>query len=152
MKPTMIAIGAALLLSSPTAWSMGGDDSPAADPTYRAATKLIAQHRFTEAVPLLKQVLARDPHSADAYNELGFVSRKLGDRAAALDYYAAALKLDPRHLGATEYLGELYAESGDLPHAEAQLARVAELCHSKCEAFADLEAAIQHHQPGKAGG
>jgi len=151
MKRTMVATCAALILSNSAAWSISSDDSPAADPSYRAATKLIAQHRFAEAAPLLKQVIARDPGSADAYNELGYVSRKLGDRTAAFDYYGIALRLDPRHLGATEYLGELYAESGDLPHAEALLARVAELCHGKCEAFTDLESTIERHRPSNSG-
>jgi len=152
MKPTVMAACAALLLSSAPAWSFASRGAASADPTYRAAIRLIAEQRFAEAMPLLKQVVARDPTSADAYNELGFAARKLGDRDAAYRYYGIALQLDPHHLGATEYLGELYAESGDLPHAEAQLARVAEICHGKCEAFTDLETAIQRHQPSKAGG
>jgi len=143
MKRTMFTACAALLLSSSVAWSLGNDSPSDADPSYDAAVKLIAQKHFADAVPLLKQV--------DAYNELGFASRKLGDRAAALDYYRIALQLDPHHLGATEYLGELYAESGDLTNAKTQLARVAELCHGKCEAFTDLESAIQRYQPSKIG-
>jgi Flp pilus assembly protein TadD len=151
MKPAVIAACAALLLSSHAAWSFPSRAPATADPTYRAAIQLIDQQRFAEATTLLKQVVARHPGRADAYSELGFASRKLGDRAAALTYYRIALQLDPNHLGATEYLGELYAESGDLANAKAQLARVAELCHGTCEAFTDLETAIRHHQPGQAG-
>jgi tetratricopeptide (TPR) repeat protein len=148
----LIAAGAALLLASSAAWSFPSRSAAATDPTYRAAIQLIDTQRFAEAVPLLKQVVVRDPGQADAYSELGFALRKLGDYAAALAYYRIALQLDPHHLGATEYLGELYAESGDLPNAEAQLARVAEICHGPCEAFTDLESAIRRHQPRQAGG
>ena len=152
MKPTLIAACAALLLSSAAAGAFPTRDSAAADPAYRAAIELIDGQRFAEAIKLPKQVVAHDPTRADAYSELGFASRKLGDYGAALAYYRIALQLDPRHLGATEYLGELYAESGDLTNAQAQLARVAEICRGTCEAFTDLEAAIRRHQPRQAGG
>ncbi len=152
MRLATVAACAMLTLTNTAAWSIANDDSQPADPTYREAARLIADQRFGDAVPLLKQVVARNPGNADAYNYLGYAVRKLGDRAAAFDYYRRALQLDPNHLGANQYLGELYAETGDLQNAQAQLARVGEICRSSCQAVTDLENTIRRHQPGKAPG
>ena len=146
MTRTLTAAVSALLLSTAVAGAFPSRTTAVDDPAYALAMGLIAKQRYADAVPLLKQVVQRNPQDADGYNELGFTARKLGDRATALDYYRIALELDPHHLGATEYLGELYAETGDLAHARAQLARVAALCHGSCEAYTDLQTAIARHQ------
>ena len=108
MKRTVIAACAALLLSSPAAWSMGGDDAPAADPTYRAATKLIAQHRFAEAMPLLKQVVAHDLHLVvrDVLELVGrrhVAEREYSTRRGALvlvdDHQSVVVDLDACQVG-----------------------------------------------------
>ena len=151
MHRTLAAAATALLLSTAAAGAFGYRSTAADDPAYGLAMGLIAQQRYADAVPLLKQVVARNPQDADGYNELGFTARKLGDATTAKAYYGIALQLDPNHLGAIEYLGELYAETGELPKAEAQLARLATLCHGTCAALGDLQAAIQRHQPKAAG-
>ena len=53
------------------------------------------------ALPLLQQVVAKEPKNADAYNLLGYATRKSGDPNGSLQYYNYALTLDPKHLGAT---------------------------------------------------
>jgi tetratricopeptide (TPR) repeat protein len=63
---------------------------------------------------------------------MGFVSRKLGRLDSALGYYTEALRLDPAHLGATEYLGELYIQMGQIDRARTQLARLDQLCAYGC--------------------
>ena len=69
---------------------------------------------------------------------MGFASRKLGRFDAALAYYGEALSLDPNHLGATEYLGELYIQMGQVEHARTQLARLDQLCAYGCEQREEL--------------
>jgi tetratricopeptide (TPR) repeat protein len=149
MRLANAAAFAVLTLISSAAWSIGDDSAKSADPNYQQAVRLIAAQRYDDARTLLKRVVSRSPGNADAYNYLGYASRKLGDRAAAFSYYRLALQLDPHHLGANQYLGELYAEIGDLQNAQAQLARVGEICRGSCHAFTDLETAIRRHQPGK---
>ena len=63
---------------------------------------------------------------------MGFASRKLGRFDDALAYYGEALAIDPNHLGATEYLGELYIQMADLGRARRQLARLDDLCAYGC--------------------
>ena len=49
---------------------------------------------------------------------------------------------DPRHLGANEYLGELYAETGKLDLAKERLAVLEAACGKSCEEREDLAKAI----------
>lgn len=122
-------------------------DAPAADPAttgwnfpsveegragYAEAVGLINRERYAEALDVLARVEAAIGPHPDVLNYMGFASRKLGRFDAALAYYDRALRLDPTHLGATEYLGELYIQLGELDRARAQLARLDELCVYGC--------------------
>jgi tetratricopeptide (TPR) repeat protein len=99
---------------------------------YAEAVGLINQERYVEAFAALERTQeAVGPH-ADVLNYMGFTSRKLGRLDAALAYYSEALRLDPYHLGATEYLGELYIQMGEMDRARTQLARLDDLCAYGC--------------------
>lgn len=93
----------------------------------------------------LKQLrdLAEDTQQADVYNLLGYTLRKTGDYTTSLSYYNKALDLQPDHKAAREYLGELYAETGNIDKAKEQLAVLVKLCPSGCEEREDLEKAIK---------
>ena len=56
--------------------------------------------------------------------------------------------IDPNHKGANEYLGELYLKLDQLEKAEAQLARLDDICTFGCEEYNDLKAAIETHKTG----
>jgi tetratricopeptide (TPR) repeat protein len=99
---------------------------------YAEAVGLINQERFVEAFAALERTQAAVGPHADILNYMGFASRKLGRLDAALGYYRQALRLDPNHLGATEYLGELYIQMGELDRARTQLARLDQLCAYGC--------------------
>jgi tetratricopeptide (TPR) repeat protein len=99
---------------------------------YAEAVGLINQERFAEAFAALTRAqTAVGPHP-DVLNYMGFTSRKLGRLDTSLSYYRQALAIDPNHLGANEYLGELYIQMGDIPRARAQLARLDQLCAYGC--------------------
>ena len=105
---------------------------------YVSAVKLINQERFADAVSdLYAAQKIVGPHP-DILNYLGFAHRKLGQFDKAQEYYADALALAPDHLGATEYLGELYLELGDLKKAKRQLAKLDKLCAFGCAEREDL--------------
>ncbi|MES1200742.1 MAG: tetratricopeptide repeat protein [Pseudomonadota bacterium] len=110
---------------------------------YAAAVALINTERYQEALPLLARVdLALGPHP-DTYTYMGFVNRKLHAYDTAIGYYEAALRLDSNHLGATEYLGELYLEIGQRDKAQRQLARLDALCPYGCVEHEELARWIQ---------
>jgi tetratricopeptide (TPR) repeat protein len=99
---------------------------------YAEAVGLINQEHYVEAFAALERTQAAVGPHADILNYMGFTSRKLGNFDAALGYYREALRLDPHHLGATEYLGELYIQMGQLDRARTQLARLDDLCAYGC--------------------
>ncbi|HVZ99291.1 MAG TPA: tetratricopeptide repeat protein [Caulobacterales bacterium] len=110
---------------------------------YAAAVGLINTERYGEALTQLARAdLALGPHP-DIYTYMGFANRKLHAYASAVGYYGAALHLDRDHLGATEYLGELYLEIGQRAKAERQLARLDELCPYGCAEHEELQRWIQ---------
>lgn len=97
---------------------------------------------FQGAMPLLAAVVKDNPRNADALNLMGFSLRKTGRWNEALDYYNKALAIEPKHLGANEYLGELYAERGDVAKAKERLAVLEAACGKDCEQTKDLAQAI----------
>jgi tetratricopeptide (TPR) repeat protein len=64
----------------------------------------------------------------------------------AEDYYAQALKIDPDHKGANEYLGELYLEIGAIDKAKRQLARLDAICAFGCVEREDLARLIARRE------
>lgn len=153
------AVGTALLafmlsvslLTSP-AFSAGpigyGDEESDENDAFTQAVKMVNQGSYTTAITLLKKVIASDPRDPDALSLLGFSHRKLAQREAALDYYARALELDPKHLGANEYLGELYLEMDDLARAEERLQVLKAACGTGCAEYQQLAKAIAAFKPG----
>lgn len=115
-----------------------GDARAIGDARYGAAVRLINQSRYEEAIAELYAAQAAVGPHADILNYLGYAHRKLGAMEKAETYYAAALRIDPDHLGANEYLGELYLEIGAIEKAKAQLAKLDALCDFGCAEREDL--------------
>ena len=116
------------------------------DPDYRAAVAAIEAADFDRAAALLERYTAHRQDDASAWNWLGYASRKRGDLNAAFAHYDKALKLDPDHRGAREYLGEAHLMAGNLAAAEEQLRILDRLCWLPCEEYRDLKKAIAAHK------
>jgi len=113
---------------------------------FQKAEYLIKAEQYEEAIPLLQKVVADNARDADAWNYLGFASRKLGKNDEALGYYRKALAIDPKHKGAHEYLGELHLQMNNLAKAEEELNVLKGLCPTGCEELEDLEADIADYK------
>ena len=125
------------------AWAMGSsdtDESQQADP-YKQAKALIDDEAYSKAIPILQQLIKDKGAYADALNLLGYSYRKSGDATTALEYYNQALAMEPKHLGANEYLGELYLEMQMPDKAKERLAVLKDAC-GDCEEYQALESAI----------
>ena len=94
-------------------------------PDLTSVRAKIKANDYTGALAELRD-LAEDIQQADVYNLLGFTLRKTGDFKTSLTYYTKALELKPDHKAAREYLGELYAETGNIEKAKEQLCRPSE--------------------------
>jgi tetratricopeptide (TPR) repeat protein len=158
MRAILLATVAAIALGfSSGSFAAGGggggasEATPAkpADPNFARAKVMIEAKDYRGAVPLLQQVVAKDPKNADAYNLMGYATRKSGDANGSLQYYNQALTLDPKHLGAHEYVGEAYLMLDRLPEAEQHLARLDSLCVFGCTEYRQLKAAIANYKAGK---
>jgi len=67
-----------------------------------------AKKAYTTARAKFQEATKEDPNLAQAWNGLGYSSRKLGDYKAALTAYDKAIELRPGYPEATEYRGEAY--------------------------------------------
>jgi len=124
--------------------SSGSENDPSE--LYDTAVERIESGSYASAIPLLEQVVAAEPENADAWNYLGFAYRNLSNFTEAFAAYDQALRIDPEHDGANEYLGELYLMTGDLAKAEDQLAILDDNCTFSCDEFEQLKAAIDDYK------
>ena len=103
---------------------------------------LIAKKNFTAALAALKIADKDFANNADINNLLGYTARNLKQYANAATYYTKALKIDPNHLGALEYQGELFMLTKKSAQAKKNLAKLKSLCGLTCEEYLDLKKAI----------
>ncbi len=149
MQCQRLILGLVLALAlAPSVARAAGDSEPAPkkDANYVAAEKAVKAADYRGAIVLLDKVVGADPQNANAFNYLGYSHRKLGDFDSALGHYQQALKLNPNHRGAHEYLGELYLRMKDLARAQQHLDRLDDICTFGCEEYTDLKKAIQAYK------
>ena len=137
---SLVAIGAPA--AAPAA---GDEDTSGTEETrsgYERAVGLVEAGDYGDALAILEDLNRTESGNADVLNMLGYAHRKLGRVETAFAHYREALAIEPRHLGANEYLGELYLETGQLDKAEERLAELAIACPSGCEERDELSEAI----------
>lgn len=108
--------------------------------------KLIEGEKYQQAITELDKALADAPDDADLLNLLAYSNRKLGNFDSAMDYYLKALKIDPDHRGANEYLGELYLQLGQPEKAEERLSVLDKECFFGCDEYDKLKQAIEEYR------
>jgi Flp pilus assembly protein TadD len=131
--------------SSSSSSSSSASSSSGSGDEYNKAVNDIDNKDYASAIPLLKKVVAMEPTNADALNYLGYAHRMLGKQTEALSYYEQALALQPKHVGANEYLGELYLEMKLLPKAEERLAVLEQAC-GNCNEYQELKEKIDDYK------
>ena len=141
MKTTFYTIIIAFLIN--TAFSAGSatDKKTNYGKDYKSAIKLIKKSKYDDAIDKLMALVdvdTTDFTKADVFNEIGFAYRKSQDFDNASKYYDKALKLDPNHLGALEYQGEMYVDLGQKENALANLEKLRNLVGEKDSYFKEL--------------
>lgn len=147
---TAISCVAGVLFASPGVWA--ADTTP--DPTPAAAPKAdrmasgraaIKSSEWKKAIGEFSAAVKEQPRNADAHNLLAYSFRKQAtpDLPKAFEHYTMALKLNPNHKGAHEYIGEAYLMDGKPAKAEEHLASLKTICGgSACEEVDDLAKAL----------
>jgi tetratricopeptide (TPR) repeat protein len=141
---TMAALAAiaAVILALPSAWAMDSEKVQKGGPNLTMVRTHIKNEDWKKALQLLEPLAKAHPNSADVRNLMGFTQRKTGRFDESLKNYLRALQLDPGHLEAHVYLGELYIQTGKLEKAVEHAKIIAKLCPPGCKPRAELEAAI----------
>jgi Flp pilus assembly protein TadD len=134
---------ALVLVFSPAAFA---DDTPSAPPSnnvdFGRGASAVKSKNWDEAVKRLSSAARAEPANADVQNLLGYAYRNQRKFELAFKHYGEALRLDPKHKGAHEYIGEAYVLTGDKAKAQEHLAALDRICGKGCEEYQDLARAI----------
>jgi cytochrome c-type biogenesis protein CcmH/NrfG len=142
----------AFILALAVAASASAMDTPKPEPKdpdkkdaqLEQARAAIGRQDWTGAQAILRQAVAREPGNADLHNLYAYSMRKGPQPALELVFrhYNEALRLDPQHLAAREYLGEAYLMTGNVAKAKDLLAELDRLCKAGCVEQAELKRSI----------
>ena len=122
-------IFSSLAFSAGTNNSASDDQGTSVTKDFKNAQKLIYSKKYEKAIDILISLEDKKPigfSKADLYNYLGFATRKKNNPnyEDAEEYYLLALSIDANHIGALEYLGELYFETDRLGQAKELLIKL----------------------------
>ena len=152
MKKPLIHVLIISALSAALATPAFAMDTPKPDPKdpdkkeaqLEQARAAIGRQDWAGAQSLLRDIVVRQPQNADAHNLYAYSMRK--GPAPQMDlvfrHYNEALRLNPQHLAAREYLGEAYLMTGNVAKAKDLLAELDRLCKAGCEEQAALKREI----------
>ena len=144
-----IALILALLVP---AYAYAADSSPAprapSDVYLQQYDAAKERQDWSAAASVMKDAVAAKPDNADYHNLYAYSLRKGGTRQMDLvfQHYNEALRLDPRHRGAHEYLGEAYLQVGNLAKAKDELAALDKLCLFGCSEYSELKKAVSQYE------
>jgi len=92
------------------------------DTLYRAARELAYAGQYPETLAVLAAM--SDPLDDRVLTYKGFAHRKMGEVALANAYYRQAIARNPDNLLARSYMGQGFAEAGQIVEARAQLTEI----------------------------
>lgn len=144
----LVSVTAILAVAPVRAVAIDTDSSPPPSADHAAGKKAIEARDWNAAIRSLTAAAQREGHNADIHNLLGYAYRNAGQLEPAFKHYQRALQLEPRHLGAHEYIGEAYLITNNPAKAEEHLAALKRLCPSVCEEYDDLKKKIAQYRAG----
>lgn len=115
------------------------------DPHWLAIKKAADAKDYPALVKAAEEALKSNSGLADYHNMYAYGLRNLPnpDMAKVFMHYNEALRRDPWHVGAHEYLGEAYLMTGNVAKAKEHLERVRLSCGgTSCAEYKKLAAAI----------
>jgi tetratricopeptide (TPR) repeat protein len=160
MKFLPVSLVAVSMFAATSALGAGGGPDPFEmeqerlknqDPAVRGIQAAIAKTDWPQAQELARSAVAKNPSNPD-YHNLYAYSTRMGaspEMELVFRHYNEALRLDPKHLGAHEYLGEAYLQVGNLDKAKEQLRTLDKLCFFSCKEFSMLKKAVADYEAKK---
>ena len=141
-----------LSLASGLASAAGDPPAPKPDAPKDAVleryTLASEKQDWKAAAAVLEEGLQKSPDNADYHNLLAYSIRKgpNPDMSAVFKHYNEALRIDPKHKNAHEYLGEAYLMVGNVAKAKEHLAQLDKICFFSCSEFNELKNAISAYE------
>ena len=144
----VIQLSLGVTLADPTSPD-NNDKTEPVSVDYKNGSIAAYNGKFLVAIKHLERAAGISPNNPDVYNLLGYSHRKLDQLEQAFDNYWEALKLDPRHLGANEYIGELYLRTNNIKKAEEHLEVLDDVCLFGCDEYDNLKNAIEKYKKSR---
>jgi len=118
------------------------------DPVLERAAQASDRNDWAVAQAILRDAVAKNPGNAEYHNMYAYSLRKgpNPDMSLVFKHYNEALRIEPKHRGANEYLGEAYLMVNNLPKAKEQLATLDKLCFLSCKEYSDLKKSIADYE------
>jgi tetratricopeptide (TPR) repeat protein len=157
MNRILALTSSVLLLLAASAQGAGGGSDPfhsqkeGDDPAIEAIQGAVAKADWTRARQLAREAVTKNPASADYHNLYAYALR-MGpnpEMDLVFRHYNEALRIDPKHLAAHEYLGEAYLQTGNLDKAKEQLRTLDKLCFFSCKEYSMLKKAVADYEARK---
>ena len=144
---------AAALLDPAAAFAAADTNSSGApvDPVLERAAQASDRNDWAGAQAILRDAVAKNPGNAEYHNMYAYNLRKgqNPDMSLVFKHYNEALRLEPKHRGANEYLGEAYLMVGNVAKAKEQLATLDKICFLSCREYTELKNSIAAYEKGK---
>ena len=144
------SVAAILALAGANLAFAADTSSPASrpDPLMERYNAAVGQQDWKSAAATMRDAVANDPRNADYHNLYAYSLRRSGsaDMDLVFKHYNEALRIDPRHRGAHEYLGEAYLMVGNVTKAKEHLGALDKICFFGCSEYNDLKKAISEHE------
>ena len=118
------------------------------DPALERAAQAAERKDWAGAQSIMRDAVAGSPSNAEYHNMYAYSLRKgpNPDMSLVFKHYNEALRLDPKHRGANEYLGEAYLMVNNVAKAKEQLGVLDKLCFFPCKEYSDLKQAVAEHE------
>jgi tetratricopeptide (TPR) repeat protein len=148
MKAPIRPLILSLLLAPGAGFADDSSPAVATDPVLERVTSATARQDWAAAQAILREAVQKDPGNADYHNLFAYAIRKGAnpDMNLVFRHYNEALRIDPKHRGAHEYLGEAYLMVNNLPKAKEHLKALDRLCFFPCSEYTDLKKAIAEYE------
>ena len=155
MKVKSVLTIISLSLVSGLVFAAGDPPAPPGDDKKKDAviekyTAASAKQDWTAAAAAVREGVQTSPNNADYHNLYAYSVRKgpNPDMELVFTHYNEALRINPKHRGAHEYIGEAYLQVDNLTKAKEHLARLDKLCFLPCEEYTDLKKAVAAYEAG----
>jgi len=148
MKIRTLALSFLLLPGAAFAAADTNSSGSPVDPVLERAAQASARNDWAGAQAVLKDAVAKEPNNAEYHNMYAYNLRKGAnpDMSLVFKHYNEALRIEPKHRGANEYLGEAYLMVNNVAKAKEQLATLDKLCFLSCKEYSELKKSIADYE------